>query len=931
MKRVMAIVLAIAMIVSCMSENYMSVKAASKKPLKLSKKKVTINLAEKKTATVKIKVNKKYKKKFKWSGKVKWKITKGKKVISIKKKGKNKQKIKITAKKTGTAKVRAKYKNKKYVLKVKVVKQNAQEYIPPENIVTTKPEETKKEDTTTEIAGTETVTKEQPTQAPTQATTQAPTQATQAPTTTAEPTTTHVMKAAGVQEEAADSQVVTGVNLRNFIKEIDSTVTTTMGNKSNNEGIDKLFDGDRYTKYYADVFPTITIAWSMSRATVLKSYTLVTAGDSSSYKHRDPHTWKLFGSMDGEKWFTVDAVDNGGIDHQNNHPYTYTVDREVECQYYMFQIQNSGDDGALWLGSQLSELELNGDVTRISNNKGRDITGEVKQIVKNKTTLTGNGDNESIDKLFDQDKNTKMFSISGTPSDLVWEMNQESTIYSYTLSTANDNAQYHNRTIKSWDLYGSADGNNWEKIDTVTESGMADIDYADYTYLVDKVGTYKYYKMTITGKYGGSFQLSGISLQGISIPQSEFRALFVGDWTESREKYRKGLSDLFYNVYPRQYTRWAEGNAPKVITVVAQEMDGVAYTAGTSVCISDNWIDTTTGYGYFSHELTHVAQQYGNIDSSWWVENMANYGGFRYYHWAYPENVQIYSANDTSLQDWGYEAYGNNKWFFAYMDAKWPTTKDGSGTIHYGLIDSLNRLLKYNRDKRYNDNPTDTTSDWNKLVKQITGYDCIESLRLHYVDELKNGTWAFTGFGNYQDNWITENIPGLENLNYPMLQGKVHGNKTASKLGTAVTSGTNLIKGASVVSVSGEMNANEGVAKLVDGNLDTKWCTSQSNTESGLAGLTGGTYYATFDLGSEKTFNTYTLYNTRTKEGFNNMKEWEILVSNDGKNWTSADYQVNNNNDLASYDIGSVTARYVRIKVYDTDTLRLYELQLYNR
>ena len=44
---------------------------------------------------------------------------------------------------------------------------------------------------------------------------------------------------------------------------------------------------------------------------------------------------------------------------------------------------------------------------------------------------------------------------------------------------------------------------------------------------------------------------------------------------------------------------------------------------------------------------------------------MANYGGFRYFHWSNPKYVQIYEATDTSLQDWGYQQYRNNKWFFA--------------------------------------------------------------------------------------------------------------------------------------------------------------------------------------------------------------------------------------------------------------------------
>ena len=34
---------------------------------------------------------------------------------------------------------------------------------------------------------------------------------------------------------------------------------------------------------------------------------------------------------------------------------------------------------------------------------------------------------------------------------------------------------------------------------------------------------------------------------------------------------------------------------------------------------------------------------------------MANYGGFRYFHWSNPKYVQVYEATDTSLQDWGYE------------------------------------------------------------------------------------------------------------------------------------------------------------------------------------------------------------------------------------------------------------------------------------
>ena len=50
----------------------------------------------------------------------------------------------------------------------------------------------------------------------------------------------------------------------------------------------------------------------------------------------------------------------------------------------------------------------------------------------------------------------------------------------------------------------------------------------------------------------------------------------------------------------------------------------------------------------------------------------------------------------------------------------------------------------------------------------------------------------------------------------------------------------------------------------------------------------------------------------------------------------SVDYQVNKNDAISSFDIGTQTARYIVFKIFNSDnggvgTVRLYELQLYNR
>lgn len=423
--------------------------------------------------------------------------------------------------------------------------------------------------------------------------------------------------------------------------------------------------------------------------------------------------------------------------------------------------------------------------------------------------------------------------------------------------------------------------------------------------------------------------------------ESEFQLLYAGDWDLiTAEGYQDSLTKLFYNSYPKIYTRFGNGSEPKTITFVADKgYDGVAYALGTQIVVSVDYANANPwDIGFFSHEITHSAQQYGSKlnygDDAWWTENMANYGGFRYFHWASADHVQVYKANDASLQDWGYQAYGNNKWFFAYMDAKYPTTKNADGTLKYGLIDSINRMIKANGGAQLNDDPYNTDSKFNQKVKEVTGYDCIESLRLKYVEELQNGTWAFEGFGNYADNFLTEDLPGVENTDYPMITEPIHGDKTATPI-AAVTDGENLVKNATIHSLSGQVNDSERGELLIDGKSTTKWCST--GTSNAKYSLDGTMQWIVIDLGEKKSFNTYTIFNTKTVEsGYGNMTEWELLVSDDAENWTSVDYQSDCDENKVSFNIGDQSARYLLLRVYNPDdsqvgTIRLYEFMLFDQ
>ena len=429
----------------------------------------------------------------------------------------------------------------------------------------------------------------------------------------------------------------------------------------------------------------------------------------------------------------------------------------------------------------------------------------------------------------------------------------------------------------------------------------------------------------------------------VNPPETGFTLNLTGDWDSiTAERYQETLTEVFHTVYPRVYARIAAENKTKTVTVKADSTyEGVAYTSGDTIVISANYANANpSDMGFLAHELTHVAQNYGNRlnygGDAWWTENLANYARFRYYAWARAETVKVYSKDDASLRDWGYKSYGSCEWFFAYLDDRYPTLEDSSGARTPGLIDSLNDLVQQNQGEKLDDDPKDTTSRFNRIVQEITGFDCIESLRVRFAEELQEGTWTFTGFGAYRDNFLTENLPGVKDPEYPAMTEPVHGQKTAAPV-SAVTTGDNLCAGATVLAVSGQVNENEGALLLIDGNFRTKWCCNASTATDHRYNLDGTKQWIVLDLGGEKEFNTYTILNTKTVEpSYGNMTQWEMLASHDGESWTSVDYQPDCDQNSASFRVGQQSARYVMLRIYNPDdsqrgTIRLYEFMLYRQ
>lgn len=448
--------------------------------------------------------------------------------------------------------------------------------------------------------------------------------------------------------------------------------------------------------------------------------------------------------------------------------------------------------------------------------------------------------------------------------------------------------------------------------------------------------------------------------------ESEFSLNFQGDWDlVEREDYLSDLIDLFYNVYPRLYARWGVGdpNVPKTITFVADKnYDGVAYCAGTIVCVSTNYANEQPyDIGFFSHEITHSVQQYGgklNYDNggtyngvsydAWWTENMASYGGFRYFHWGYSTKyVQFYDAE--KFINWGdsYEGYGDGcQVFLSYLDWKFPTIdKNGDGVAQpeeLGVIDRINYVIKNTKTEFY-DTPTNPNTPFNRAVYDATGgqYDCIDAIRAVYKEDIASGAFRVTGFADYKDNFITENIPGVPNPNYPMWKTEPPCNVTNpvtvqnDTKTPALPSQDNLLQGAKVVSVSSEVSKNKGAAMITDGKLDTLWQGSKSMYIDKAAQLKGFQHSVILDLGEVKTFDTYVLVNAGISQNdLFNTASWEVLISKDGITYTGVDYQTAETGDVVTVNIGTQEARYIELRIHKSDksntgVVRICEFMLF--
>src|SRR5699024_686381 len=142
------------------------------------------------------------------------------------------------------------------------------------------------------------------------------------------------------------------VNMTN--RSVNAVLTVSKENSdgaSGDEDSSKLVDDDSFTKLFVDGYTgNFWAQQEFGEAKSISSYMLVSGND---YESRDPQSWTLKGSNDGENWTTIDTQTDVQFS-ERNFTKDFQLGNSVSYRYYRLLITENAGSSDL----QLSEWRL---------------------------------------------------------------------------------------------------------------------------------------------------------------------------------------------------------------------------------------------------------------------------------------------------------------------------------------------------------------------------------------------------------------------------------------------------------------------------------------------------------------------------------------------------------------------------------------------
>lgn len=133
------------------------------------------------------------------------------------------------------------------------------------------------------------------------------------------------------------------------------------------------------------------------------------------------------------------------------------------------------------------------------------------------SSTAGGFSNETAENLFDSDLSTKLCTNS-TGYTIVWKLDRAMPIGGYSLSTANDTANY-GRLPTSWTLEASLNGSSWIKVSDVPAGGLSQKNYTEHFFPLSAPDLYQYFRFTLRAPSSVT-QLAELTLYTRDLPKT---------------------------------------------------------------------------------------------------------------------------------------------------------------------------------------------------------------------------------------------------------------------------------------------------------------------------------------------------------------------------------------------------------------------------
>ena len=305
--------------------------------------------------------------------------------------------------------------------------------------------------------------------------------------------------------------------VRGYVGElVDLTSVAGSGTLTGGENMQMLFDGNVDTKFLQVADPTesepVWVSFKLKEEKVITTYSICAGNDSQP---RDPADWTLYGSADGKAWTALDSRE-GETFYSRKQENIYAVENDKAYAHYKLSItKKRAADNCV----QLSELRLGtgvGDMYVPAAASSGTVGNTGKYVLPKTVAGTPDNGNENKNNLFDGDTGSKCFMpqrpSSGNPNWVSFALSEPKVITTYAIGTADDTEKFPERNPVDWTLYGSADGESWNKLDQ--QSGQSiNKNQTIYSYEIENTVSYAYYKLEITKNNGGdSVQISELQL-----------------------------------------------------------------------------------------------------------------------------------------------------------------------------------------------------------------------------------------------------------------------------------------------------------------------------------------------------------------------------------------------------------------------------------